>query len=411
MLLAMASLTAVEMAPNAIMRYAFIAALFLPTAFTSGWVGPVMALFSTVALQGFAFSFLPSDLDMYAYISLICLLLMFKKMPGKTSIKPIFIILLIYYAFIDLVTNGEIAFCTYGYIVLFCMILGTDFYDKEGLDRWSLAFSLASLTLSVLFILNQSNFSTTYDAEAGLERSGWNDANYFSMVIGMGIISAITFLNSERKKTFIEKVVFVTAIAATFIVMVLAASRGAILAVSLAFVVYIVFSKTKKKYKFLIVLASIAFLFYLYTNDYFTLLEYRMTNLQGGTVTNGRADIWKIKLETFFNEGNIFNWLFGYGYQGGIDLGYKKGFHNDYVAILVEYGLVGFTIFLTFLLYPLRIAKGKWFADKTFIPAYAYLLLCLCSLEPFTLGTLAFPMFYIYLLYQAKLIAQTDYQQ
>lgn len=109
------------------------------------------------------------------------------------------------------------------------------------------------------------------------------------------------------------------------------------------------------------------FLVFLYNNDYFEIIEMRMENESGGG--SGRLTIWENKLNAFNNEINPLRWIFGNGYEGGYALGYinynggaGRGFHNDYLAHLCDYGIVGLCLFLSVMISPLKSVgfKCKW---------------------------------------------------
>lgn len=60
-------------------------------------------------------------------------------------------------------------------------------------------------------------------------------------------------------------------------------------------------------------------------------------------------------MEAFWN-GEPYAWLVGYGNVGGKELAFANhafGSHNDYIAILCAYGLIGLTMFIGLLLYPI----------------------------------------------------------
>ena len=118
---------------------------------------------------------------------------------------------------------------------------------------------------------------------------------------------------------------------------------------------------------------------------------------------SGRTIIWAKKLEAFYS-GSILEQLFGYGREGGLKLGFSKltGCHNDYVAILCEYGYIGFATFLSILLYPLMKSLKRCKDNAAVIATSIFMLTCCYTLEPISGGNITyfFFIFYILMLYR-----------
>ena len=118
----------------------------------------------------------------------------------------------------------------------------------------------------------------------------------------------------------------------------------------------------------------------------------------GGT---GRTDIWAIKLQSYCQLGFL-DQLLGIGYQNGMRLGfgYARGFHNDYIAFLVEYGILGLIAYIGFMISFLMKAKNFW----TVFSIVIYVVTTGATLEPISGGMLVYFCFLFY----GKLIAKTD---
>ena len=71
------------------------------------------------------------------------------------------------------------------------------------------------------------------------------------------------------------------------------------------------------------------------------------------------------------------------------------GCHNDYVAFLTEYGLIGFILFIYTLTYPLIKSKVIGGDNTHIVASTIYLASCCFTLEPFSLGRIPYYMFYI----------------
>jgi O-antigen ligase len=179
------------------------------------------------------------------------------------------------------------------------------------------------------------------------------------------------------------------------------ASRGVILAIILSVVFLFVNLKIKTTWKILFVLLSAVFLYYVYTSSTFELLFARFA--EEDSTASGRTSIWGTKL-SWFLEGSITDVLFGKGHDTAVKYG-GMGFHNDFIAALVEYGIVGLLILLSAFLYPLRLSS-----KQNRIPVCAlilYLAIVSCSIEPITTGSFA-PLAYLFFITQYSCLSKTN---
>ena len=148
---------------------------------------------------------------------------------------------------------------------------------------------------------------------------------------------------------------------------------------------------------FIVVIAAIV----LYKLNMFSALEQRMESDDG--TGNARTTIWAYKTAQFllFPPDVI---LTGLGYRGGFMLGFVDGygFHSDYVAFFVDYGIIGTILFVILFMYPLYLAiKNK--RNRGIICAMTlYLMVNCATLEPLTGGRLIYYLFYLYIIILAK---------
>lgn len=127
--------------------------------------------------------------------------------------------------------------------------------------------------------------------------------------------------------------------------------RGNILASMVPLMLLIWFSIRKSKGSILktsLIFVAFVFLFYylrewILNNDYF-LRKYEQT-LEG--YSSNRDIIYAEALNLWYNAGDFFTMLFGYGYDGTLQnmaTGYRA--HNDWLELLVDYGLLGVFFYL-----------------------------------------------------------------
>jgi len=134
--------------------------------------------------------------------------------------------------------------------------------------------------------------------------------------------------------------------------------RGNILASIIPVVLIVWFSLKDTKgsiWKTIFIFASIAFIYYyvrewILSNEYF-ISRYEQT-LEG--YSSNRDIIYFEAWSLWYNSGDFIKMLFGYGYDGTINnmiTGYRA--HNDWLELLVDYGLlgVGFYLYIFVLLF------------------------------------------------------------
>ena len=382
-------------APNMVVRIAYMMLLIVPGFFIKNtWLPSVMICFITIAQYGFSYSYLPSGIEYYTY-PLLLGLFVYKSKELRFKLPKAYYILIILFFFVELIASGSIGATFWGALVAL-LIANYMEKNKDAEDKLTLAFIVASFTLSLLYILFRDKFLVDYSYSSGLERADWIDPNYFSMAIGMGAIVALSRIYG-KDVTLIYKVFLASTVAMSFFSIVLLASRGGLLSFSIASLTIILFSKGNRFVKLLVAVSIVAFTIFLFNSHYFDLVMYRIENDAGGG--SGRLDIWISKLQAWGTSG-IFETLFGCGLTKGASIsGTMIGFHNDFIAMLVEYGIVGFFAFIFLWLFPIwNIIKYK----RNVVRVTAFMLfitLECCTLEPLTLGRIPFWMFFIYIIF------------
>ena len=221
-------------------------------------------------------------------------------------------------------------------------------------------------------------------------------------VCGMGVVLAynaiINNYFSDKKK---YSRICLIAVIAGVIMLILNASRGAFLSMSVAIVVVTMFAKIPLKRKVLVSAVVIIGVISLYHYGVFEVLEERIASDDG--TGNARTLIWAAKLDAFL-ELPLYQQFVGLGYRGGFELAIPGGygFHNDYLAFIVDYGYIGFTLFMSLLLYPINIVRRQSSSKPIVISMILFLLTCSATLEPFSAGRLAYWYFYMVIVLFAR---------
>lgn len=155
-----------------------------------------------------------------------------------------------------------------------------------------------------------------------------------------------------------------------------------ILPISIAFVF-----KKNKKYSFLLLTFAVVSLGLFYflkgSESYNSIFRSEIEIIAGERELihgiNGRIRIWD-DLFKEFGQAEIHSKLFGTLFsKNPINMGISGGAHNDYLRILFAYGIFGIIIYLLMLIYFIRKALLKKFAEK-YLASSSILLLLILSL-------------------------------
>ena len=392
------SWTSVE-APSAIVRYGGLLAILLPLFLKNIclYYPTVATALFTIATYGFAYSVMPYSCEIYVCLAIMIVAI---RRAELSYFKPYtfscYIFLLALSLFVNFVSANRlenISSCLAFSLFLPFFISN---HPKKGFDLLSYAFITASFVLALLFLIFQEQFTESYNTMSGLERAGWIDPNYFGTVLGLGFTVALLRQLLPNKDTFILRIFSWATIAISAIVIVLVASRGAVLAITGVSIISVLVSKINSKYKIVVIVLMVAIVYYMYNSDMFELLMYRIQNDSG--TGSGRTTIWSNKLEAFETNANVINYFLGFGLSEGVKLGYSadKGMHNDFLAFFVEYGFCGFIIFVMLILKPLFNSTKVSF--PYILAATVYVVLVSFSLEPLSQGRWPFWAFLFWII-------------
>lgn len=376
----------------------FSKVIFLPAAFSCLLI---------VSKNGFAYSYLPQGDYNYSialFFVFIALLAVSKTTKISTNRIPrIIVILLFYVLFVDFINNGTLEHLSHClFITLMLFLISNSESNKgtyyEDIKIIAVLYSLSALALYYFYFRFGYLFTIEYK-NIGMEAVGWTDPNYFSSTIGIMVLISFVVLSSRIKTTIVEKILFIFTSVVGLFIMVNCASRGAVLAIAISSSVLLFFSKMKWGHKVFIILLLTIFIVILFNNNFFYLLQSRIE--ADDNSGSGRVDIWRMKLESFSQENNLFYYLFGMGATKGLFLGGSSinyhSFHNDYVAYLVCYGGLGLMLFIMFLLSPIKkISKNSSFRPAV-IASVLYLAICGLTLNPLSEGYVAFFCFYFFI--------------
>ena len=251
------------------------------------------------------------------------------------------------------------------------------------------------------FVLLGKRFVQSVATQVGqLDRSGWTDPNYFGSIIGYGVVtSSIALFKWQKMKKKYRWFLLGTIIVSLYTILI-TASRGVFVALAISMLFLILFSNISKKRKLVYLGSGVFIVFLFYALGVLDLLLLRFQSDAGDA--GGRMQIWMPRLNSFFSDSNIFELFFGVGTKQSLFVGTYKllGSHNDYIAIVVRYGIVGLLSLLTLILSPIIKAKRN---KGCVIAAVVYISVCMFSIEPFSAGQWSLLCFYLFIVILSQL--------
>lgn len=349
-------------------------------------------------------SYMPNQVFIYLVFPIAAL---FLHKGGKTDKNSI--IFLVF--FIITAANNIINNMTFESISSCCLLAFLWFkFVPNSVNSYahtfSYAFTIMSLTLSIFFIVGGSAFQMDFGTSE-FERTEWMDPNYFGCIVGIGIVASMIEILYNRILKIPERIIFLLTIGLSLYVLILNGSRGALLATGMSLILLLIGNGRNISKKLLIICGFSIFIYMLYMSGTFDFLLYRI-ELDTGKGGSGRTYIWQTKMMAFSNQLSVLEQLFGIGYKNGMTLGFgfSRGFHNDYIAILVEYGVFGLMVFIGMLLSPLRKSNNKVIVLSIIV----YVAMASSTLEPISGGMIVYFgfLFYACMIGRSRFFSQTN---
>lgn len=398
LLIVLCSWVSPTLAPPMPLRLVYLIALVLPAILKAPqMLVPVLACFTALGTYGISCSYMPTEKWIYLLIIAASLFIVSSRLKSCQRPPIIFVVFCLYVCFIDLVNGEELVNIDYSLLIV---LISFFFVSKNGSEKYSyiLAFMIITIILSIFFF--------TYGQSSAIEvsetgRRSWIDPNYFGNVCGMGVVLAYNIVvNRLSPNKSFSKIAMLT-VPMGMLLLVMNASRGAFLSMGLAIVVITLFSKVKIKKKIGIAVLVALGVLVMYSLGAFDLLSERL--MDEDDTGNGRTLIWEAKMLGYMS-GNTCEKFFGIGYKEGFFLAIPGGFgfHNDYLAFLVDYGVVGLILFFGIIVYPLKLVANIPSKRPIVISLLVFILICSMTLEPFTLGNLTYWYFYMLIVLFAR---------
>lgn len=401
LVLILMSWTSIDSFPPMVFRLTFGAAVVIPGIMNkNGLLPAALTCFWALTANGYAYSYMPTSEYLYAAIMIIATLF-YGRHNDRLKIPSynVWIVFFLYVLIINIVMQQSVAKLSYTMLVLLLFPYFMEKDLKSVINFFSIAFMVVSIIISYYAItMKDSILMSQFNVQ---DRIAWVDPNYMGMQVGMGALVGLMNLLKYSKIDIIQKILSPLALVSSLPTILMTGSRGAALCIIGGVFILILSNKTRFIYKALVGLLLSFFVVYLLSEGYFDLLLNRVANDDGTGA--GRTEIWLKKLDAFFGLNPVF-WLLGCGSTWGVNLGFNRiqGFHNDFIAILCMYGIIGLSLFLYLLFAPLKHMYKKSNAKFEIYACVFYSILAFLTLEPIQSGVIAFYAFMFYTLLKAK---------
>lgn len=372
-------------------RFAYMLFCFAPVVVRPSLLPPTLVLFCGLSKYSFI-SVMPETDNIYLLITLAVVL--YKQGVPYHSLRYFY-----FYGFFVIVSllyqDYDEKFIQWGGMAILAASLIS---DKDDLQTCWLSFVVLSLFLSALFLTHMGKFMAEYGRQAeDLTRSNWINPNTFGSLISCGALMCVLYLMDHLsfERTRFLNVLCSVSLALCFITLVFNASRGAFFSFTISSVIAILLSKERVGTKISFVVVIILFVGWMFYNNVFDLLLYRMQNDNFET-GGARTTIWAMKLDLFSHVESYHQYLFGIGREACSNLGRFISTHNDFITALIGYGIIGLLLFSYIIVYPLLKVNRQ-----NFIVVFSTIILIIveCNvLEPFFRGNIVIIMLYFFVL-------------
>ena len=228
-------------------------------------------------------------------------------------------------------------------------------YRKQESNIFHIAVYSASILIIVAMIFLQRELALIWNTRVEVTIGNTQiNSNYLSFLLVFPF--ALCFSMVIRESSKISTIVRIFCLAICLVVLIASLWTGSrtcliIIAINASVQFIIQYRKNKKAIVSSFIIIAISFIIINYSSRF--LPSYIIGRLQLSTFldSNGRVEIWRNTLATFFS--NIRYILIGSGFgTTGLYVGVTA--HNTYLQVLLENGIVGFTVYVIFTIFMFR---------------------------------------------------------
>lgn len=341
------------------------------------------------------YQYLPDIYSYHFYIALIFIFLVVHRIKLTNVYLKNFgplIIICLYYFLLDACNLPKIG--PYAIHIFIALLLALFLKNRNDINILSASLIAASALLSIYYILMYDQFLESWNKAEGIDRSGWVDPNYFAILLSYGFMIAIGYILDYIKCSWIlfNKKLLIIFCCCIYAAIILTASRAGFISASIIALYALIKSRPKFSTLLLFIIISCTFLAVLYHNGVFDTLFYRLFE-QGNFDTGGdRTTIWMQVIDNYGRQKPLAQ-LLGGGYWHRTVLSNGVDTHNEFFAILSDYGLMGLCLFMWLIFSLFKFIGG---GNKRLINVgSALFLLSLVSLSPFQYINICFLLIWI----------------
>lgn len=344
------------------LRLIMFVSVFLPLIIFTDYIPFVFTL--AIILRGnflTNYQYLPDIHSAQIYWGLLVILVIIRKSKFRSNVDFLYLLILTIIWFLTdmLFTDmllSEMLFkgAAGGNLKsLIFMLLIFPFLDsKKSLQYMALAFVIASLLLSIYYLIYRDMFMVNFNSDKNLQRASWIDPNYFSTTLCIGYSITLMFLLNylKRPELFITRDIFlISFIVVEIITIFLLASRAGIICMAIMTSFLTLFSKIKKSWKVAMILFFAGVVIISYRANFLSVILYRFQNEGNVADGGGRLEIWNLFLNNFLNQPFEVQ-ILGNGFEDAVKLANGMNIHNDWLGILNNYGIIGVIMWLVLLI-------------------------------------------------------------
>lgn len=236
------------------------------------------------------------------------------------------------------------------YVLLFALLIsGSMFkYTEADMKKMKCALAWSSRLTAVVMLVFAEYVRGRFRLMGIIEE----DPNYLCAYLAFGVIYALNILTTKNKLW--KKVIAIVELIVYFYLVLISGSRGGLLAIVVAAVVYFLTYGDKnikyigRKIILIVLIAVLMIVMIDYLPEYLK-LRFTVANVieDGGS---GRTDLWKQTWDLFVS-GNLFRQLFGVGTATiawcFASYGYSEVnvTHNMFIETLAELGVIGLILY------------------------------------------------------------------
>lgn len=383
--------------PNAhyasVIRYAYYGAIILPLIFNARFVPFVITSFYGTSINA-CYSFLPESFSVCLLTVLLLFFLCLKDLQLKYGGL---IAMLLFFSYTVLLCflfgDSEQKFILVGLVAI---LLFAFIKNEKDIQLLAFAFCLVSLALAVMYFINFRYYMVFTGLQDEFATGSWQNINNLAGSIACGLPLSLAFLINVLKceKSWFCKSFFIVNSLLILFTLIVISSRGALFSATFASIVLILFSKTPRRYKILLLVLFVSLAIYVFFQGYMDYLIYKLSAKENTESLGGRTRVWNEKMSDF-NGRDAITMLFGMGRTGCSRLGLSYSFstHNDFLTAFLGFGFFGVVLFLITLITPLSMVRKS---DLILVFVLTMFLAFECFvLEPIFRGYFLFWVFYI----------------